>query len=411
MKKIILVRHGEVTPYDGDFPRYLRTGQMFFHFTSKGLDCDWYTSTFNHFNKKQRKSESFEKVINEHGKVVYVKSPGYTRNISVARIYDHFSWGLKVLLKVYRDRHNVDVIITSVPTISATFFLVLLAKLLNKKVVVEIRDKWPDIFWMSSRGMKRKIIYFLSLPFKLMVKWAVENSTISTVPSLSFSNWLKGFVNKKAHNKIKLSYLGYNKESYPTFDGSEVIRQMNSDAAGRRKIVFVGTIGYMFDLETVVKAAEKLDGCSQYFFAMFGNGDTIGYWKERTKKLSNIRFYGWVDKYHIDYLLNTASVGLAPYINNDNFDGHVPNKIMEYTAYGLPILSSLKGHVADFLSDNDFGATYKNGNHDDLIDAISKIIKNIDRESEINSRMKFHYNEHFRSDKIYDDLLDEINEN
>lgn len=408
MKKIVLVRHGEVTPFDDISPRYLRTGQMFFHFTSKGLGCEWYTSTFNHFNKRQRSQSSFKEKINEHGDIIYIKSPGYSKNISLARLYDHLTWGIKVLFKVYQNRKDVDVIITSIPIISATFFLVHLANLLNIKIVVEVRDKWPDIFWMSSGGFKRKMIQFLSIPLKSMVKWSIENCSICTVPSLSFSDWLKGFVHEKAHDRIQLSFLGYNKEIYPTFDESDVIRQMKVDANSRKIIVFVGTIGHMFDLETVVRAAEQLDSNGDYFFAMFGSGDTISFWRKKTQNLTNIKFYGWVDKHHIDYLLKNAYIGLAPYINNENFNGHVPNKIMEYTAYGLPILSALKGYVEDYLNTHHFGATYENGDHVGFINAINKIseYKKLDRE--IPLKMEMFYEEFFKSDKIYDELLHDV---
>lgn len=405
MKKIILVRHGEITPKDDVSPRYLRTGQMFFHFTSKGLDCEWYTSTFNHFKKKQRAKKTFIEKINNKGSVFYIKSPGYRKNISIARLYDHFIWGIKVFLHVFRKRNEVDVIVTSIPTIFSTFLLVCLSKFIKVKVIVEIRDKWPDVFWISSYGFKKKIICFLSFPLKFMVKWSVENCDICTVSSLNFEPWLAEFINSNARHKIHLSFLGYKKESYDSIFLTETLKNMEMDAAGRKVIAFVGTIGYMFDLETVVRAAEMLDSNNDYFFAMFGNGDTIEYWRKQTESLTNIKFYGWVDKQQIDHLLKTSYIGLAPYIDNENFNGSVPNKIMEYTAYGLPILSTIKGFVENYLDTHRFGATYENGDSNSLICGIEKIREYKALDSEISIKMKLFYEDFFISDKIYDELL------
>jgi glycosyltransferase involved in cell wall biosynthesis len=405
MKKVILIRHGEVTPVDDVSPRYLRTGQMFFHFIGQTKRCVWYTSTFNHFSKSHRSNETFHKKINDHGEIIYINSPGYKKNISVSRLYDHFVWGGKVFWQLYKNRKDIDIIITSIPTIFSTFLVVLLSKIINVKVVVEVRDKWPDIFWMSAKGFKRKVIRFCSLPLKFMVKWSVENCTVCTVPSPSFDTWLQTFVNKKSTKKIQLSFLGYKKEEFTSSaSANAIVEMMQKDANGRKIISFIGTVGHMFDLETIVQAAEKIDAKGEYFFAMFGSGDTLPFWQERTKGRSNIKFYGWTDKQSIDGILTGSFIGLAPYVNNDNFKGHVPNKIMEYSAYGLPILSSLEGYVNDYLEDNNFGATFINKNVNSLIDGINKIEENAKNYSDISKNMISYYESNFMADTIYDSL-------
>ena len=66
-------------------------------------------------------------------------------------------------------------------------------------------------------------------------------------------------------------------------------------------------------------------------------------------------------------LLRLSSVGLAPYVSNDNYIRNIPNKPVEYLSAGLPIVSSLQGELAKLLADNDCGLTYQNGSADDLV--------------------------------------------
>ncbi len=67
---------------------------------------------------------------------------------------------------------------------------------------------------------------------------------------------------------------------------------------------------------------------------------------------------GWLNVSDIDDLLALADVGLAP---STQMSGTVPNKIFDYSAAGLPILSSLEGETADILSKYGAGMSYKPG--------------------------------------------------
>ena len=46
-----------------------------------------------------------------------------------------------------------------------------------------------------------------------------------------------------------------------------------------------------------------------------------------------------------------SDFALAPYIPIDNFEMHVPNKIIEYLSEGLPIIYSVKGEIELLLKD------------------------------------------------------------
>ncbi len=54
----------------------------------------------------------------------------------------------------------------------------------------------------------------------------------------------------------------------------------------------------------------------------------------------------------------------------------MPNKVGEYLSASLPILSSLRGSVAELLSQHEVGLTYREGDADDLMAMLDRLATN-----------------------------------
>lgn len=126
--KVLLIRHSEVNPLDGKSPRLLRTGQLAKYLDAEGIDVIWLTSTFNHFNKTQRRIKKSQFKLFTGSLIEFIYTPGYNSNLSIARLFDHFIFGIKSFIFVLRKKEKVDVIITSYPTITSSFLIALYGK-------------------------------------------------------------------------------------------------------------------------------------------------------------------------------------------------------------------------------------------------------------------------------------------
>jgi glycosyltransferase involved in cell wall biosynthesis len=93
---------------------------------------------------------------------------------------------------------------------------------------------------------------------------------------------------------------------------------------------------------------------------------------------------------------------LAPYKDLDNFRNHLPNKFMEYSSSGKPMLSSLRGTASDFLEEHQCGITYADG--DELFSAIDKYSSNNDMCEQHASNARKMYLERFHPDVIMSGL-------
>jgi len=98
-------------------------------------------------------------------------------------------------------------------------------------------------------------------------------------------------------------------------------------------------------------------------FILMGEGDDF----ERLKKMAQkfrierqVTFTGWADQQAIKAYFNQADLGLMPEPKNDYTDNSLHNKILEYMAFGLPVLAydlkelrlNTKG-AAVYVQDND----------------------------------------------------------
>ena len=273
--KIFFVRCSETTPLDGAAVRLLRTGQMFETY-SEQHECVWLVSTFNHYEKQQRFPDTVEKTAGK-GEIVYLRTPGYDRNLSVRRLFDHFLFGVRAAAQLRRRMEAGDICIIGMPTITAAFLAVRVCRAKGAAAVVEVRDQWPDVFWYGASGWKRTLVKLACLPLDWMVRQALQGALLVTAPSRDYREWAQRRFSV-APAKTMVSPLGYRPSPAGAArpEAASFVQALQERAGSRRIACFFGTVGRMFDLETVVAFARQgqvdLSPDQRLYFVMLGGG-------------------------------------------------------------------------------------------------------------------------------------------
>ena len=109
-----------------------------------------------------------------------------------------------------------------------------------------------------------------------------------------------------------------------------------------------GSLSRSFDFETLIKCAKNIKNININFI-ICGDGELKKNFIESSKGLINIKFTGWIDRNKISAIESRSNVAIAPYKKMNNFKDNIPNKIIDYISFGLPILSPLKGEVATLI--------------------------------------------------------------
>ena len=117
---------------------------------------------------------------------------------------------------------------------------------------------------------------------------------------------------------------------------------------------------------------------------------------------------GWVDHAAMWTLVHVASVGLAPYTNTFSLARSYPNKVSEYLAAGLPIVSGLDGALSRLLADWRCGVTYPEGDHAALALAVRSLAEDRARLDRMKAQSVLLYRANFDPAKVYAGMVSHI---
>jgi len=407
---IWLITVGEPLPIDGDNARLYRTGIFSDLLVAKRHKVVWWTSTFDHVRKKQRFSTDREIRLNDHIHLKLLHSISYKKNISLRRIINHIGIASK-FKKQAKTAAIPDIIVCSFPTIELSLAAARYGKENGIPVILDIRDLWPDLFIDFVADRLKPIARLMLFPMLKSTRNACRLATAIIGITPEYVNWGLEYAGRPASKLDRDFPFGYS-EMVPSAKSvsraEDFWRKFGIEKSDKIfTICFFGTIGHQFDLETIIDAAYKLKSNHPSFrFVLCGNGDKLPYYMESAKHAENVIFPGWVGHAEIWTLMRMSSMGLAPYINSENFESNLPNKPIEYLSAGLPIFSCLRGVLANLIATHDCGVTYQNRKADDVVSKLLYLLDNPDRLKKMSENATNLYKKRFVAETVYSNMAD-----
>jgi glycosyltransferase involved in cell wall biosynthesis len=144
------------------------------------------------------------------------------------------------------------------------------------------------------------------------------------------------------------------------------------------KIIYEGHITKDKGIEQTIKAIELIEDVDGIRLQLCGRFIDAKYERhiKRLKGYKNVDYLGWLDKSALYLKLREAVVGiicLSPTGNNVNA---LPNKLFEYMAAGLPLITSDFPIWKDLLAENKCGLTVNPLNPKDIAEKIMYLYNN-----------------------------------
>ena len=405
--RVWLIQTGEPLPIDGDATRLLRTGIMARALAARGHDVTWWCSTFNHWTKSHRYGENTTVEVGEGYRLRLLHSPGYRRNVSFSRIADH-----RVLARVFdREIHleiEPDVILCSFPTIEMADVVTNFGKEKGIPVVIDVRDLWPDAFLSFVPDTLKPLAKLLLHGMYRKTRRALGQCDAIVGVSQSYLEWGLFQAGRLRREADAVFPLGYERAS-PSGDelaaAEKHLRRAGVDPT-RTICWFIGTFGRTYDLVTVIDVARRLhernDNRAQ--FVLSGDGGNAQEIRGLARGLDNVVFTGWLDANGIEWLMRTASIGLAAYA--PGAPQGLPNKLFEYLSAGLPILSSLGPEASALLETYGCGLSYSAGDPASLLSAVGSLLDNPERLSTMSRAALATFEENYSIERVYVPFLD-----
>jgi len=400
--KVWLVQVGE--PYFcGDVQsRLLRTGEIANFLASRGDDVSWFTSSFSHQEKKKFEAGDFRipAGINQI-QLKVVRSIGYKNHVSLRRLLDEVYVAVNIFSKMCRSVPP-DLVVVSSPTIMSSYAAYLFCKKYSVPLVLDVRDLWPDIFIKKSPKTARILVGILVRFLTVMLGKVINYSTGIMATSSSFVDWActLGKIEKRATDQAFPLLYRVDSRNYSELNLHSSLDALLKENSRKRIVVYAGSFSSQFSFDSILKVATKWHvENSEVFFVFCGDGPQQQ--ELKSQAADNCFFTGWVGKDDLLAVLRSSSVAVAPYSPTSDFQENVPNKVIEYLANGIPIVSSLSGGtVQRLLEQYEIGTTVNLGSVGEWENALQHWLSDATDSTLVSQSCLLAYRTHFDADVI-----------
>jgi len=121
--KVWIFQTGEPLHCDVGNPRPMRVINLANTLVKKGHNVIIWSSSFYH-QKKFHRTKLFKKIIiNKKLEIRLIPSPGYKKNISIKRLFDHFILAYNLKKKLYIEKTLPDAAFVGYPPIETAFIM------------------------------------------------------------------------------------------------------------------------------------------------------------------------------------------------------------------------------------------------------------------------------------------------
>jgi glycosyltransferase involved in cell wall biosynthesis len=291
-----------------------------------------------------------------------------------------------------------DIIMGTTPQIFQALSAWFVASLRRKPFLLEVRDLWPE-FGISMGVITNPIVI---APARWLENFLYKHATHILVNSPAYRKYLIG----KGVPENKITFIPYGTDINmfnPTVDGSHIRKKFGLE--DKFTVVYAGALGQANDIDTILRAAMRLQDESSIRFILFGDG------KERTrleaeakaKKLDNIIFAGPCPKKEMPFVLASSDVCLAILQNIPMFRTTYPNKVFDYMAAGRATILVIDGVIREVIESSNGGIYVNPGDDQMLAKTILELSKDPARTNQMGENARAylvkHLNRHDRLDE------------
>ena len=166
-------------------------------------------------------------------------------------------------------------------------------------------------------------------------------------------------------------------------------------------------MGQANDIDTILRAAERLNQESKIRFVLFGDGKERSRLESEAKRMNlmNVVFAGVCAKKEMPFVVASSDVCLAILQDVPMFRTTYPNKVFDYMAAARGTVLVIDGVVRDVIESSGGGVFVQPGNDDGLAKTILELSNDPQRVKQMGINARAYLVKHLdRRDKLNDTL-------
>lgn len=403
--RIWLVKFDEALPIDEDRRPY-RMGMLAAALVRRGHEVEWWASTFNHALRKERFTEDTEVEVSVGYHLKLLHTPGGSgRAVSVGRVLKNTRQAVRFLRLASRARRP-DAIVCAMPTPELAWVSTRLATRFRIPCILDARDMWPDVFSDLLGWEKRIVSWPYVAGMRMVLRHAARAATCCTSITDPFLNWILRYAGRPVSPTDAVFPLGYREQTYSEEDLARACVTLPPDIPGAFNVVFLGRLNRTVDdaFGDVVTAVERLR-CERRDFRFYfaGAGDYAERLQERSRHLPEICYVGHVGAPALAVLKRRAQAALLCIARRRDYQISLSNKVFEYLAAGLPIISHLSGLVGELTRVSGCGIVYDDAAG--LATALKLLAEDEDLRTRMGQNARAVFHARYEAGIVYDQMV------
>lgn len=308
----------------------------------------------------------------------------------IKRLIFFITISLRMILHINKLKKDYDYIYVSSPPIFVPMVGLIAKYILKSKLVLEIRDLWPE----SLKGVKVFDYKFIISIFSWIEKKLYKKSDVIVVNSMGFIDHIRKVSNIP---EDKLFYLPNAARA------SEINSELSDDNTREFKVIYTGNVGLAQDVNFLKECAKKLMQ-GNIGFTIIGYGVKIEELKKyvEKEKLTNVLFVNPLTRKQCLIKMKQHDVGIVSLNDKEVFDTVLPGKLIDYMTCNIPIVGSVSGYSKDVILNNKIGFVSEERNVDEIFKYIlylkenPKTHKEMVRNCECSIRKEFLWEENIK---------------
>lgn len=380
---ILIVAPFTSLPGEGGRNRFQTLAELF----ARDYQCTLVTSRFQHKAKAHREGPFYFSAQAGY-QIRLIDEPGYKKNVGLPRLLSHRIF-CNNLQRYLRHCGVPDLVYSAYPLIGSNLILGPWCRKKGIPLIMDVQDVWPESFTSVMPSLGKRFNDVL-LPLKLRANKAYQYANgLVAVSDTYCQRALEAMAIPCPHQTV---YIG---SDDPLIDATPACERSTDTL----EVVYIGTLSYSYDMETIIEAAALLKE-QPVKFTIIGDGphrqalETL-----QAKKGGNLTFTGMLPYQAMISRLKSADLALNAI--NKGASQSITNKLSDYLAVGLPIASSQDNPEVLRLLANGASVQYEAGNPRDLTNCILSLMNDRERLSNMRHHSKALGEKYFKRSQSY----------
>lgn len=282
---------------------------------------------------------------------------------------EYVGFMLKSIFIYHKLREHYDYVFVTSPPIFTLVSGFVLSRIKKAKLIIDIRDIWPDVLIDDGTLKRSNLIYIVLKKFERFM-YRQANHIVCV------SKYMKEYIQNLSRKPVSIVYNGVS-EQESGFDSEEEGRKHINN---KLNLFYTGNIGYFQHLDVLVSCFDTYPQLSEVLQVhIIGGGTELNKLKTLTNKrnAANIKFYGPVKKIEtIELIHKNADILFLNLHNSNTLEKTIPSKLFDYLFFNLPIVYGILGEGKEIIEELSCGEFFQWDSEKSLFDALMMVCQN-----------------------------------